>query len=69
MGFGEAVGAVTEHGFHLADEPAAITREAFERTSSLAAAVPVWRLRCAHGLEHLDRTLALLAELDATDSG
>jgi hypothetical protein len=69
MGFGEAVGAITEHGFHLADEPAAITREAFERASTLAAAVPVWRLRCAHGLEHLDRTLALLAELDATDRG
>lgn len=65
LGFGEAVGAVTEHGFHLADEPAAITRQAFERASALAAAVPVWWLRCPRGLDRLDRTVAFLAELDA----
>lgn len=65
LGFGAAVGAVTEHGFHLADELAAITRQAFEHASALAAAVPVWALRCPRGLDRLDRTVAFLAELDA----
>lgn len=63
--FGEAVGAVTEHGFHLADQPAAITRQAFERSSALAAAVPLWRLRCPRGLHRIDEIVAFLAELDA----
>ena len=60
----EAVGNVTENGFHLADQPAVITRNAFERASALAAAVPVWRLLVADGLERLDQAIKIVSELD-----
>ena len=60
----EAVGNITENGFHLADQPAVITRNAFERASALAAAVPVWRLLVADGLERLDRAIKIVSGLD-----
>jgi hypothetical protein len=65
IGFGEATGMLAEHGFHLADEPEAISRQAFERASALAAAVPVWRLSYPPGLDRLGQTRALLVSLDA----
>jgi hypothetical protein len=64
LGFAEALGVIVEHGFHLADEPASITRLAFERASALAATTPVLRLFCPAGLEHLPATRALMAKLD-----
>jgi hypothetical protein len=48
----------------MADEPAAITRQAFERATAIAAAAPVWRLLHSPGLDRLDETLELLARLD-----
>jgi hypothetical protein len=67
LGFARAVSTLTGHGFHLADEPAAITREAFERASRLAAAAPVWRLSSQSGLDGLATTRALLDQLDRTN--
>ena len=65
LGFADALSTITEHGFHLADEPASITRNAFERASALAAATPVWRLSFPAGLARLGSTLALITRLDA----
>ena len=48
----------------MADEPAAITRQAFERATAIAAAAPVWRLLHSPGLDRLDETLDLLVRLD-----
>jgi hypothetical protein len=67
LGLARAVNTITGHGFHLADEPAAITREAFERASRLAAAAPVWRLSLQSGLDGLATTRALLDQLDRTN--
>ena len=69
LGFGEAVGAITQHGFHLTEEPAQISRQAFERSSALAAAVPVWRLHHPDGLDRMDRVRALFADLDGLPRG
>ena len=46
-------------------EPAAIARQAFEHAAALAAAVPLWGLRCPRGLGRLDGTVGFLAALDA----
>jgi len=64
LGFAEALSTITEHGFHLADEPASITRHAFERASALAAAVPVWLLLHPAGLRYVVAMQALIAGLD-----
>ena len=60
----EAVGTVTENGFHLADQPAAITRNAFERASALAAAVPAWQLLLVDRLGDLDQAMNLVSSVD-----
>lgn len=65
LGLAESIGAITEHGFHLADEPAAITRQAFERASALAAAAPVSRITFPTDLAELDTVRAFLDRLDA----
>jgi hypothetical protein len=65
--FARAVSTITEHGFHLADEPAWITRQAFEQASQLAAAAPMWRLSSLSGLDELTATRALLDRLDRTN--
>ncbi len=67
LGFTEALTTLVEHGFHLADEPAAITRQAFERASALAANVPVLRLRHPDGLTRLASAQALMTQLDDAD--
>jgi hypothetical protein len=69
FGFARALSTITEHGFHLADEPASIARHAFERASALAAAVPVWCLFLPAGLDDLAATNALLAKFDGGDNG
>jgi hypothetical protein len=69
LGFARALGTITEHGFHLADEPESITRQAFERASALAAAAPVWRLSTPVGLDELAATRTMLARLDHGENG
>ncbi len=66
LGFAEALGSIVEHGFHLADEPAAVARRAFEGASALAAAAPVWRLTLPAGLGEIAATTSLIAELDSS---
>jgi hypothetical protein len=65
LGFGDRLTALVEHGFHLADEPAAITRQAFERAAAVAADADVRRLGVPLGLESLAATVALLGDIDA----
>ena len=65
LGFGDRLTALVEHGFHLADEPAAITRQAFERAAAVAAEADVRRLLVPSGLESLAATIALLRRVDA----
>ena len=65
LGFAESITALTEHAFHLADEPTAITRQAFEHAAAVAAAVPIRTLRTPTGLEAMGATIAALRELDA----
>jgi hypothetical protein len=64
LGLADALSTIVEHGFHMADEPATIARQAFERATTLAAAAPVRRLLHPPGLDRLDETLELLARLD-----
>ena len=64
LSFADGITALTEHAFHLADEPQAITRQAFERASAVAAAVPVRLLRAPTGLHTMISTLAELNRLD-----
>jgi hypothetical protein len=64
LGLADAVTTIVESGFHMADEPVAIARHAFERATALAAAAPVRRLLHPPGLDRLDGTLELLASLD-----
>ncbi len=64
MGFARSITALTEHAFHLADEPTAITRQAFEHAAAVAAAVPVRLLRTPTGLETMPATMAELSRLD-----
>lgn len=65
LALAEALTAIVTQTFHFADEPAAITRKAFEQAAALATAVPVWRLHHPEGLERLAATQALIARRDA----
>lgn len=65
LALGDAVGALTRHGFHIAGEPEDVTRQAFEHAAALAASVPVQRLSCPTGLDRIAATIALLGTLDA----
>lgn len=67
LGLAAALTAIVEQTFHFSDEPAAITRKAFEQASALATAVPVWRLHHPEGLERLAATRALIARRDASE--
>lgn len=64
LGFAAAVGEIARHGFHLADDPAAVPRQAFEHASALAAATTVRRLVVPDGLDELVSARAAIAELD-----
>ena len=67
LGLGEALAAIVQQTFHFAEEPAAITRKAFEQASALAIAVPVWRLHHPEGLQRLATSQALIARRDADE--
>ena len=62
LGFADALGCVVEHAYCFADDPAQITRQAFERASMVAAAIPMWRLTYPASLDRLDNTVKLLIE-------
>lgn len=64
LGFAESITALIEHAFHLADEPTAITRQAFENATAVAAAVPIRMLRTPTGLDTMIATTAELSRLD-----
>ena len=65
LGFADAITALSEHAFHLADEPSAITRLAFERASAVAGNVTIHTLRTPTGLHRIDQTIVALTRLDA----
>ena len=54
-----------EHAFHAADEPAELTRQAFERAAAVTAEIPLHRLRTPTGLHTMISTMAELSRLDA----
>jgi hypothetical protein len=64
LGFAAAVGEIARHGFHLADDPDAVPRQAFEHASALAAATTVRRLVVPDGLDELVSARATISELD-----
>jgi hypothetical protein len=68
-GFAEGVAALVEYGFHLADEPEAISRRAFDHAAAVASTVPTWRLTRPQDLVRLAAVAALLDEHDARLSG
>jgi hypothetical protein len=63
LGFAAALGEIARHGFHLADNPAVLPRQAFEQASALAAATPVWQLIVPAGLDELKPARALITEM------
>lgn len=65
LGFAAAVGEIARHGFHLADDPAAIPAQVFRHASALAAAAPVWRLIVPDSLDELPATREAIADIDA----
>ena len=65
MSFADGITALLEHAFHLANEPAATTRRAFEHAADVAEAIPLHLLRPPTGLDTMGSTLAELARLDA----
>ncbi len=65
IGFAAALGEIARHGFHLADNPAVLPRQAFEQASALAAATPVWQLVVPTGLDELMPARALIMYMDA----
>ena len=69
FGLADAVSTIVEHGFHVADEPASIARQAFERATAVAGAAPVSRLIHPPGLDRLDETVELLARRDEAAPG
>ncbi len=64
LGPAEAVGAIADHGFHLADDPTAVVRIAFEHATELASAVAVWRLRFGANFAELDSAGRLVSNVD-----
>lgn len=65
LSFAAAVGEIARHGFHLADDPAVLPRQAFEQASALAAAAPVWQLVVPTRLSELVPARALIMDVDA----
>ena len=63
--FAAALGEIARHGFHVADDPAAIPGQVFEHASALAAAVPVWQLIVPNGLDALRAARVLIMGVDA----
>jgi hypothetical protein len=69
VGIGEAIVALVEHVFSLTDEPSELNRRAFEAASSVAAAVPIWRLAVPHDFHELAATVAAIAGIEGAVSG
>jgi hypothetical protein len=65
LSFADGFTALIEHAFHLADEPTAITRRAFEHSANVAEALPLHLLRVPTSLDMMGSTLAECARLDA----
>jgi hypothetical protein len=65
LSFANGITVLIEHAFHLAEEPAAITRQAFEHAADVAEAIPLHLLRTPAGLDRMSSTLAHLARVDA----
>lgn len=65
LNFAAGLGEIARHGFHLADDPAAVPARAFEHAAALAAATPVWQLDVPTGLDELKRARSLIADLDS----
>ena len=68
-GFAEGVAALVEYGFHLADEPEAMSRRALDHAAAVAAVVPTWRLTRPPDLDRLEAVAVLLDEHDARLAG
>jgi len=66
LSFADALGEIARHGFHLADDPAAIPTHAFEHASALAAATPVWQLLVPTRLDELTVARELIMRVDAS---
>jgi hypothetical protein len=64
VNFASGIIALIEHAFHLADEPAANTRRAFEQAADVAEVIPLHRFCTPTGLDSLNATLAELDRLD-----
>jgi hypothetical protein len=65
LSFADGITVLVEHAFHLAEEPAMITRQAFEHAADVAEAIPLHLLRTPAGLDTMRSTLAQLARVDA----
>ena len=65
LSFAAALGEIARHGFHLADDPAAIAGRVFEHASALAAATPVWQLLVPNRLDELTAARELIMGVDA----
>lgn len=64
LSFAAAVGEIARHGFHLADDPAAIPGQVFAHASGLAAAIPVWQLGLPDCLRELEVAVELITRVD-----
>ena len=62
--FSDGIAVLCEHAFHSADEPAELTRQAFDRAAAVAANVPLHRLRTPVGLNTMISTMSEISRLD-----
>ncbi len=65
LSFADGITMLIEHAFHLAEEPATITRQAFEHAADVAEAIPLHRFLAPAGLDTMSSTLTELARVDA----
>ncbi|HEU5373510.1 MAG TPA: hypothetical protein VFU51_14065 [Gaiellaceae bacterium] len=63
LSFGEAVSAITRHGFHLTRRPEDIARRVFEQATAVGSTVPAWRLGRWSGIAALETAPATLERL------
>jgi hypothetical protein len=65
LGFAAGIRGIAGHAFHFSLDPSALTRSAFERSSSFASQVPVRELVQPSSSEDTQAVMELLAGLDA----
>jgi hypothetical protein len=63
LSFGEAVSAITRHGFHLTSRPEDVARRVFEQATAVGSTVPAWRLGRSSGIAALQAAAADLERL------